>query len=68
MTQEAKIGLAKLKAGDFNNMSQEWQPDSSVIITLTSRKWEGQERFRVRDLYGENECLLDIETGETLAE
>jgi len=72
MTQEtcerAKIGQAKLKAGDFNNMSQEWQPDGSVIITLTSRKWEGKERFRVRDLYGENECLLDLETGEPIAE
>lgn len=61
-------GLKKLKEGDFNNMSQEQLPDGSVVITLTSRKWEGQERFRVRNLYGENECLLDIETGEPLAE
>lgn len=61
-------GLKKLKSGDFNNMNVGNLPDGSVIITLTSRKWEGQERFRVRDLYGENECLLDIETGEPLAE
>ena len=60
---KAKVGLEKLKSGDFNNMFQQWQPDGSVIITLTSRKWEGQERFRVQDLYGENECLLDLETG-----
>lgn len=59
-------GLKKLKTGDFNNMSQEGQPDGSVIITLTSRKWPGVERFRVKDLYGPNEEEVDVDTGEPI--
>lgn len=55
--------LKKLKSGDFNNMHVENLPDGSVIVTLTSRKYPEVYRFRVRDLYGENEQLLDIETG-----
>jgi len=60
--------MRKLKEGDFNNMSQEHQPDGSVIITLTSRMWEGVERFRVRDLYGPNEEVVDVDTGQPIAE
>lgn len=59
-------GLKRLKKGDFNNMSQEWLPDGSVIITLTSRKWKGVERFRVRDLYGPNEKEVDIDTAKPI--
>lgn len=59
-------GLKKLKEGNFNHMRQEQKPDGSVIITLTSRKWEGVERFRVRDLYGPDEQLLDLDTGAPL--
>jgi len=59
-------GRDKLRTGDFNDMKQDPLPDGSMIVTLTSRKWEGSERFRVRDLYGKNEELLDIETGEPL--
>lgn len=56
--------LKKLKEGDFNNMEQKRLDDGSVIITLTSRKWPGVERFRVRDLYGPNEEVVDVDTGE----
>lgn len=59
-------GRDKLRTGDFNTMNQEWQPDGSVIITLTSRKWEGVERFRVKDLYKENEQEVDIDTGQPI--
>lgn len=59
-------GLEKLKSGDFNDMSQKHLPDGSVIITLTSRKWPGVERFRVKDLYGPNEEVVDIDTGEPI--
>lgn len=59
-------GLQKLYNGDFNRMSEEDLPDGSVIITLTSRKWKGVERFRVRDLYKPTEQELDIETGKPL--
>jgi len=56
-------GLKKLYSGDFNDMEVENLSDGSVIITLTSRKWEGVERFRVKDLYGLNEEVLDVDTG-----
>ncbi|MBA7589014.1 hypothetical protein ES708_31087 [subsurface metagenome] len=59
-------GLKKLKSGNFNDMNQEWLPDGSVIITLTSRKWKGIERFRVRNLYKSNEEELDIESGKPI--
>ena len=59
-------GLKKLKEGDFNDMSQMHQPDGSVIITLSSRKYPEVYRFRVRDLYGPNEEVLDVDTGEPI--
>jgi len=62
-------GLEKLKSGDFNNMNQEWQPDGSVIITLSSRKYPEVYRFQVRDLYGSNEEVLweEIKGGEEVS-
>jgi len=56
-----KLGLVKLYAGDFNDMFQEIQPDGSVIITLSKRGEAESYRFRVRDLYGENEEVLEHE-------
>jgi len=54
-------GLRRLYSGDFNHMSQERQPDGSVIITL-SKRGEGRfYRFRVRDLYGPDEEILEEE-------
>lgn len=52
------VGLDKLKAGDFNTVRYEGQPDGSQIITL-SRRGEGiTYRFQVKDLYGANEEVL----------
>ena len=51
-------GIEKLKTGDFNDMSQATQPDDSVIVTLSSRKYPEVYCFRVRDLYGKNEKVL----------
>lgn len=56
---EQSIGLIKLKAGDFNSMSQEWQPDGSVIITLSRRGENRTYKFRVKDLYGPHEEVLE---------
>ena len=56
-------GLEKLKSGDFNDMSQEWQPDGSVIITLSKRGEDKVYKFRVKDLYGPNEKEVDLATG-----
>lgn len=60
-------GLTKLKAGDFNVMNQRQQPDGSVIITLNKRGEDKVYRFRVKDLYGENEQEVDIDTGEPIS-
>lgn len=59
--------LDMLHKGDFNDMNQEWQPDGSVIITLHKRGDENIYRFRVKDLYGENEQEVDIATGKPIA-
>ncbi|MBA7629146.1 hypothetical protein ES703_36644 [subsurface metagenome] len=54
-------GLDKLRSGDFNTMEQEDAPDGSVMITLIKRGENKTYRFRVRDLYGENEKVLEYE-------
>ena len=54
-------GLDKLYLGDFNEMHQDWQPDGSVIITLTKRGEGKSYRFHVKDLYSENEEVLSHE-------
>ena len=58
-------GLRKLYQGDFNDMSQEPQDDGSVIITLSKRGEGRTYRFRVKDLYGENEEVLEHEVIDT---
>ena len=54
-------GLEKLKSGDFNNMSQTDREGDEVTVTL-SKRGEGKiYRFRVKDLYGENEVVISEE-------
>ena len=60
-----KEGLAKLYSGDFNTMNQDWQSDGSVIITLTKDGEDKSYRFKVKDLYGEHEEVLEHEVIET---
>ena len=60
-------GLKKLKSGDFNDMSQEWQPDGSVIITLSKRGEDKVYKLRVRNLYQPDEEELDVTTGKPIA-
>ena len=55
------IHTKKLYSGDFNYMGQEQQPDGSVIITLSKRGENVVYRFRVKDLYGEHEQVLEHE-------
>jgi hypothetical protein len=54
-------GLEKLKAGDFTTRQDDHQDDGSVIITLSKRGVKGKYRFRVRDLYGPAEEILEEE-------
>ena len=57
--------LKKLYLGDFNTMNQEWQLDGSVIITLTKHGEDKVYRFKVKNLYKENEEVLEHEVIET---
>lgn len=51
-------GIEKLKTGDFNHMRQTDRVDDEVTVTL-SKRGEGKiYRFRVKDLYGENEEVV----------
>ena len=54
-------GIDKLKSGDFNSINQDWQSDGTVIITLRKRSESKRYKFRVKDLYGANEEVLEEE-------
>ena len=57
-------GINKLYLGDFNIMNQEVQTDDSVIITLFKNGENNRYKFRVKNLYGENEEVLEEEVIE----
>ena len=59
--------IDKYKSGDFNNTSWQWQPDGSVIITLSSSNEPEVYKFRVKNLDQENEEELDVSTGEPIS-
>lgn len=59
-----KEGLERLYNGNFNSLDQAWQPDGSVIITLSKDGEFNSYRFRVKDLYGEHEEVLEHEVIE----
>jgi hypothetical protein len=52
-------GYDKLYSGQFNNMSVEIQPDGSQIITLSSYGEDKCYVLHVRNLYAEDEEVLD---------
>lgn len=53
--------LLKLYRGDFNTMHVETLPDGSQRITLTKDGEDKVYRFRVKNLYQEDEELLEDE-------
>jgi len=55
-----KEAEALFKSGRFNYMDQELQLDGSVVITLSKRGGKVY-RFRVKNLYKENEEILEHE-------
>jgi DNA-binding protein YbaB len=54
-------GLRKLYTGQFNTMTQEHLADGTVTITLSSHGENKVYRFRVKNLYQEDEELLEDE-------
>lgn len=57
-------GIKKLKTGDFNTISYAMQGDNSIIITLVKRGEGKVYKFKVKDLYGENEEVISEEVIE----
>ena len=53
-------GLKRLRSGNFNSRRMEHLDDGTVIITLHDRKEGKTWRFRVRDLYGPDEEVLEV--------
>lgn len=54
-------GQKRLYSGDYNYMNQEWQPDGSVVVTISGGKSGQVHRMHVRDLWGEHEEVLTEE-------
>jgi len=54
-------GISKLYTGDFNTMNVETLPDGSQRITLTKDGDNKIYRFRVKNLYQEDEEVLEDE-------
>ena len=57
-------GREKLRLGDFNYMSQEQQPDGTVLITLSKRGEDKTYKLVVKDLYKPTEQVLEEEVIE----
>lgn len=56
--------LKRYKAGDWNNTDVEVKDDGSRIVTLR-KEGEKPVKFRVKNLYKENEEEVDIVTGKS---
>lgn len=54
----------RLAKGEFNNMSQERQPDGSILVTLTKRGEHRVYRMWVKGLYTKDEVVIREETKE----
>jgi len=54
-------GLRRLYSGDYNYLSQEWQSDGTVIVTISGGKSGQVHKMHVRDLWGEKEEVLKEE-------
>lgn len=51
-------GQRRLYSGDYNYMSQAWQPDGTIVIIVTGGKLPIGHLMHVRDLFGEHEEVL----------
>jgi hypothetical protein len=44
-----------------NMLNYEWNPDGSVTITIFKEGWRRPCKFKVKNLYQENEVILEDE-------
>jgi len=58
-------GQRRLYSGDYNYMSQEWQADGSVIVTVSGGRSGQVHRMHIRDLWGGHEQVLTEEQGDS---
>lgn len=54
-------GQMRLYSGDYNYMNQEWQPDGTVIITLSGGRLNRSHRLHIRNLWKDNEEVINEE-------
>jgi hypothetical protein len=52
----------RLYSGDYNHLSQEWQPDGTVIVNISGGKAGLVHRAHIRDLWGKDEEVITEET------
>ena len=52
----------RLYSGDYNYLSEDWQPDGSVIVTISGGASGQVHRLHIRDLWGKDETVLTEET------
>lgn len=53
--------LYRLYQGDYNFMTQEWQSDGTVIVSLYKHNDDKIHRLHIKNLYQENEELIKDE-------
>jgi len=51
-------GQRRLYSGDYNYLSQKWQPDGTVAVQISGGKSGQVHIMHVRDLWGEHEQVL----------
>ena len=59
-----KEGLRRFYAGEYNTITQDVQADGTRIVTLKKDGDDKVYKFRVKDLCGENEEVLEHEVIE----
>jgi len=51
-------GQRRLYSSDYNYLNEEWQPDGSVVVTVSGGRSGQVHRMHVADLWGEHEEVL----------
>ena len=52
----------RLYSGDYNYLDQDWQPDGTVIVTVSGGRSGQLHRAHIRDLWGKDEEVITEES------